>query len=400
MAIKPRERFYISPLLQMNVDINPDMLYIVYDLYNNSNKLLKPIKNIEITDTYQQDNNSLIVSDVYNFTINQKQKNDIKLFTIVPDEKVCLFIQPKNKSLKFTGKTIKEMISYNIIIGYLEDNDANLIKLLCISMGISEDAVNIRKIYQKDIFDDNNIDCVFIFNDLNNDLLYKALDTESNKFVFFNYADDVDINNVKFYLPYVKKKNIVISDYFKERKDLTLIYTTYCIDMVLYGNIKTEENIRLTDQLNSLNVLFDSFDIVNYYTMYFDFFKQTNEYINLENAHVAKRDSLPILEQFDNLPGFYNSKDKTLTVSTQSTLFKGETVTLSDQDREEENGDYIVKDSNTLQKIVTPVNEDLDKYVCYNNPLIMDPDSCDAGYWDKPCTRNEECPFYQKNTNQ
>ena len=391
---------YSNSLLEQlayNTSISNKKLNIIYDRYNYSKKLenLKKIKNINLTSKSSED--SLIVSDIYNFDIAKNQNKHIKLFTIIPDEKVMLFIKPVFSIINSTTSSLKELIETTyVLIGYLNDTDVNLIKILCNSMGIDKKLINLKKIESNDV---TEVSCIFIYDSLNNKYLYENF---TSKYKSYDYVNDVDINKIKFYLPFIKQKNIVFSDYFPERKDLTLVVSVYYIDMVLYGSNKVENNVEFTNQLNSINLDFEIYDSINYYTMYFDFFKQTMEYINLENDHIQKRDNLPILEQFVN--GFYNSNTKELKPFENNInnypFIVGDEITLDKQERDEENGVYVVDEERNLKKISTDIiDRSKTDYVCYNNPLIKQEELCQDGYWDKPCKTNNECPFYQANKN-
>jgi hypothetical protein len=395
LSIKRKDNF-MEPQLNIITSIDNNKLYLLYDKFNITHTNLR---NIELTDTFRENNNTLIISDVYNYTIKQKNDSVLKLFTILPDEKVLMFLQNKANTSKYSGTDLKEL--KNGTIGYLNETDDNLIKIICLSLDLDKDSIKTKLIKIEEI---NSVDCLFIFSSLNNEFLYKMLDTEKNKYKFFDY--NIDINKIKFYLPYIKKKNHVISDFIKERKDLTVVKTLYSIDTVLYGTSLVESNVYLTLQLNSINANQGNFDTINYYTMYFDFFKQTMEYLELENTHTSNKSSLPILEQFleENIPGFYDDNKKriyplTLVTPDNLPLIPDNYIKLENQDREEENGVYKITDESLNKVNIKEPSDSMDKYICFNDPLIKDESQCAPLNWDRPCETNEECPFYQKNKN-
>jgi hypothetical protein len=408
--------------LVLYTEISDKYLYIITDSHNYTSKI-PDIKNIEILNkstnkfNYNLKDKSiqLILTDIYNYIIiaNSIKANKPKLFTIVPDEKLMLFIKPnvintKNTSLKNYINTNTQDTNNTIKIGYINDTDTELIKALIRSMDLSLDNIILKKItYQEKL---ENLDLVFIFDSINNKFLYENLNIQENTYSFYDYTKDVDINKIKYYFPVIKQKNIVISDYFNKGQNVINNISVYAFDMVLYGFADAEENYALTSQYSSLNVLCETYDKINYYTQYFDFFKQTMDYINSENLRVlniSNRNNLPILEQFQNqnVPGFYNS-EKQQFYSDRDTIngvpvILNDTITLSSQSREEENGEYTVIDQEQriLQKIqVLEEAPSKKEYICYNNPLVLSENFCDEKYWDKPCEYNTECPFYQKNT--
>lgn len=404
--------------LVLYTEISDKYLYIITDSQNYTRKI-PDIKNIEILNkstnkfnyNLKDKSSQLILTDIYNYTIiaNSIETNKPKLFTIVPDQKIMLVIKPNVINTKNTS--LKNYINTNtqdnntIKIGYINDTDIELIKPLIRSMDLSLDNIILKKItYQEKL---ENLDLVFIFDSIHNKFLYENLNIQENTYSFYDYTKDVDINKIKYYFPVIKKQNVIISDYFNKGQNVINNISVYAFDMVLYGFTEAEENYALTNQYSSLNVLYETYDKINYYTQYFDFFKQTIDYINSENLHVSTRESLPILEQFknQNVPGFYNSEKQQFYADNNTVngvpVILNDTITLSSQSREEENGEYTVIDQEQriLQKIKEkePSSFNSSEYVCYNNPLVLSENFCDEQYWDKPCQNNSECPFYQKN---
>ena len=87
-------------------------------------------------------------------------------------------------------------------------------------------------------------------------------------------------------------------------------------------------------------------EIINFYIMYFDFFKQTLKYLDESNQHIIDRDSLPVLEQFvefniisdKNINGFFNIDNFTLTINfnkiNEIPLTINSKIILNNQDRD------------------------------------------------------------------
>jgi hypothetical protein len=399
--------------LVLYTEISDKYLYIITDSQNYTSKIPN-IKNIKITDASKDASfdassdtlsNQLILTDIYNYIIitNFIENNKTKLFTIVPDEKIMLFIKPNVTNVN--NIRLKDYLNTKntINIGYINDTDTNIIKVLIRSMGITLDNIILKKITYQEI---ENLDLTFIFDSINNKNLYENLNIQENTYSFYDYTKDIDINKIKYYFPVIKKENIIISDYFSKGQNVINNISVYAFDMVLYGFAEAEENYLLTSQYSSLNVLCETYDKINYYTQYFDFFKQTMDYINSENLRVSSRESLPILEQFFNVPGFYNSDKQQFYTDNNPIngvpIILNDAITLSNQNREEENGEYTVID---LKERILEKNKDIpnneskepSSYICYNNPLALSENQCDEKYWDKPCEYNTECPFYQKN---
>jgi len=398
--------------LVLYTEISDKYLYIITDSQNYTSKI-PDIKNIKIIASSaapdispNTSSNQLILTDIYNYIIikNLIKIKKPKLFTIIPDQKIMLFIKPNITNIK--NNSLKDYLNTQnkINIGYINDTDNQIIKVLIRSIGVSLDNIILKKITYQEI---ENLDLTFIFDSIHNKNLYENLNIQEKTYSFYDYTKDIDINKIKYYFPAIKKENIIISDYFNKGQNVINNISVYTFDMVLYGFSEAEENYALTTQYSSLNVLCETYDKINYYTQYFDFFKQTMDYINSENLHVFSRESLPILEQFQNqnVPGFYNSEKQQFYANSDTIngvpIMLDNTITLSSQDREEENGEYNVIDQEQriLQKMQAQKQAPRkQEYICYNNPLVLSENFCDEKYWDKPCEDNTECPFYQKNT--
>jgi hypothetical protein len=127
-----------------------------------------------------------------------------------------------------------------------------------------------------------------------------------------------------------------------------------------------------------------------------------------------------------NIDGFYDSVNKTFVINSNMIdnipMKKATTVILNNQIREEENGEYEVTSVKRTQTILNKLsiryqsktNEDSQfdpRYRCFDNPDIVSKGLCESQFdelgrpkkrptfWDRPCEKNEECPFYQANKN-
>jgi hypothetical protein len=152
------------------------------------------------------------------------------------------------------------------------------------------------------------------------------------------------------------------------------------------------------------------------------------------NNFTMQRDSLQILEQFSsatfpvkgNVSGFFDSFEQTFTIQASTIdnipLKPGVEFRLVGQDRPEENGRYTVMTVGTkysiLKKATAPARNDMSDssqfepgFLCYNHPELQSKGLCESPfdplgnpkpqktYWDKPCDKNTQCPFYQANKN-
>jgi len=440
-----KEKFTNFPLLIYKVEHNPKNVNIYIDYFNFTDVIIKTIINdlylniIRNNNEFQkQMNNSLILTDV--FTYNFIYKNNNNILSIINEDKYALFIKSKNTS---SNESFKHIVETKQIIGYYNDLDIKIIAFICITLNINKNNLQLKKleyydniIINKDYYKNNKINILFVLTSLQNNEFISKID---NNFLldFIQYEDiilDDNINKLKFFLPYCKLKNINLSISFPKYKDFYSIKTCLSFDMLLCGNKIVENDDDLDNILKKIIKNIQNFDNINYYTMYFKFFKQTFEYLDKKNKHIIKRDNLRILEQFDNnivtfniipknnIDGFYNIDDNTLTINITKIdnipLTLNSTIILNNQNRNEENGNYYViyidNEQSILKKTKHKVTEDEVHdygYECYNHSQIKSIGACLSDYdelgkpktyityWDRRCSSNDDCPFYQKNKN-
>jgi len=182
-------------------------------------------------------------------------------------------------------------------------------------------------------------------------------------------------------MPFAKIQNMDLAVTFIHYKNDYSVKTCLVFDLLLFGDQRLEDDIDLGLKFNRLIVRFDNYDVINFYTIYFTFFKQTIKYLDESNNHIIIRDNLPILQQFteqifdividdDNLDGFYDSEKQTMllnfTAINQIPLTINTRIKLTYQDRFEENGIYFVKYHTSDGKTI------IQKYLIYKgrNKLV------------------------------
>lgn len=371
------EKFTNVPLLVYNVQMNQKNIDIIINYPNYSSKIkeqLSDIKNINIATGNDKTNNSkLLLLDTFTYTYEYP---NLTVLTIANDDKYCLFLKPKDN---IDNEPIVNIINAQKIIGYINDSDFILIKYICISHDIDINLLKLKKLntpatLNNKYFTQNGIYTLMLFTTMSNTLLLNSI---SNEFLidFLNY-EGFDINKLNFLIPFVKITNIDLSIPFKKYKNKYSIKTCFAFDMLLCGEGKIENDIDLGFKLNKIIVRFENYDVINFYTMYFVFFKQTMQYLNVSNAHMQTRDNLPILEQFSetvfdipvdyNLEGYYNNDNQSMTIRfnkiNEIPLTLHSKVVLKKQHRIEENGTYFIK-STTNEKTV------IQKYLIYETKI-------------------------------
>lgn len=341
------ENFTDTPLLIYNVNENPNHINIDMKENEYSSDIIdisKNIKNIDINNTEIEPN--IILTDSLNYKVNYP---DYKLLTILSKPKYTLFIKPKDT---FSNQSLRNVIDKQLTIGYFTETDKKIIEYLCIAQNQDPYSLKLIKIDIPDIIDET------IF--LNINILCVSITLQDNIFIekipltfkidFIDYDRDSDnfIDKIKFFIPFALLEDIDLTVYFKSFKDEYIIKTALVLDMILIGPESTEINNDLGLTLNSLLVYNKNFDKINYYSLYFPVFKHSIAYIQSENKHIIKRDSLPILEQYQD---YYDAQKQILYISYDDTIKLYDRVILNNQNRQEENGEYIVTEINLDKNI-------------------------------------------------
>ena len=445
-----REKFSNSPLLVYMAEMNVKSLNIVMDrsLLNYSgvtHKNLQGIKNVRVLDADPGALDSdMTYTDVFSYT---HFLIDQKVLTVHNEDQKCLLFIKSKDSLR--DESLLNVINNKGTIGYINDVDLLLLKMLCLTMGIDSDLVanlctkvsfpKTDKITNR-FFDNNNISCLILYSTLGDTQVCPEKFDPNFKMDFLQYEGVFDIDKLKFLMPYCNISNIDLSLSFPTRfvSDKPV---RQCIsfDMLLCGPPNIEQDDSLGLELNNILVRFSDSDTINFYTMYLNFYKQTIHYINGVNQHIQDRDSLPILEQFEdgfedgtiditaveNVDGFYDHSKQTFTIPSGNIdgipLIRNSRISLTLQDRDEENGNYFVEQSSDRQAILQrssalkdPKKDDPTRdprYECYGFQSIKSRGQCESNfdemgqpkkqktYWDRRCEVNEDCPFYQSNKN-
>jgi hypothetical protein len=420
-----KESYSNTPMLIYQVEYNTNSLDIYMSSSNKSDsiiKFLKYRKNIKLVDK----NYNTIITD----PLSLLYMNDYKMISVFSDDKTCLFIKGKDD---INNESLNNIIETNKPIGYLNDIDKSIITYIAIALGYRNLKLNFVKIESKlpntineNFFKKNKIYTLFAFVSLHNGEFISKFSTDF-ALDFINY-ENFDVNIMKLFMSFSKIKNLDLSIYFKSFENRYSVKKCICFDMILAGHKKIEHNQDLNLEISHIVKDIGNIDILNFYTIYFDLFKQTREYITFKNRHITVKDQLPILEQFNNLPdihipnqinSYFDSTNGILTLDNKNPVYdgmpflQGTKVYLKGQWREEENGEYIVqKEPYILKKITKTKSDDREiNYECYNDTTIKTKGLCESNFdvsgkirkpkmeWDRRCQNNEECPFYQANKN-
>jgi hypothetical protein len=387
---------FVTPYLIYDIKTNPNMLNITYDFWNYSHEVdqLKRYKNTSLNDDKFDSN--LYLTDVYTCI-----QNKYNVLTIINDKKIAIFYRQKSHQKNMDISKINS-------IGYYNDLDIDIIKII---YNVSNIKIPPLKKIKYSSINFKEVDSIFVFTPITN-LLNITEDID-----VFTY--NLDIHKIKVYLPYCKIDNIDLTIYYPLKYKSEFPVKSYLsIDMLLCGYEILEFNKEYERILNNYN----TYDKINYYTMFLDFFDITMNNLDVFNKHVIDISTLPILEQFipnKNLIGYYDSYKQELLIKNNKINgipFKNnDEIILEQQDREEENGNYIFIEPNILRKKIKSILKKDDffdpRYECYEHPSYQTQGLCESPYdeigqyrkpvykWDRRCETNIECPYYQKNTN-
>lgn len=390
------------------------------------------------------------------FTAYQ-QKEQLKLqsqpmfLTTTNTESIALFIRPLEipKSLGF--------ISNGVRIGYFNDLDKQLIKTIMASKKNNEtmstyymkkvspssqdsQGSQSKLVYGTKLFEDNEIDVLFIYENLDSEGIARSIDNNM-KLEVWDYADSLDIHKLKVLLPFVKHKNIDFSLFFPQLKGkLDIVSSVIAFDNVIFLSPIDAANSNVATEAKKLVQYFNKPEIINLYERYFQTSPISLEFAKEKNSFFLRRDELQVLEQYsesnqpktftfeinENVNGFYDAQSQFFYVYTNSItgipLKENSVFSFTQQMREDQNGVYKVSSVSPKQSILKRVG-DLSNpiksqsiikqpgYLCYNRPDITSKPACDSKYdfegnlkkkqtyWDKPCEKHTDCPFYQANKN-
>lgn len=379
------EYYSNMPLLVLKVTRSNHDIY-VYDSGINDYTILKDIDHVLITKHRARENedSTLIIQMFIDVLYNEKIS---KIIAVLPTEQTCVFIKKKNNTI---DEKLQDIILSGKVIGYLNDKHGIILQYILRSYGISN--INIIKIDR--ITFSEKIYCCFVIQELE----YKQID--------FDYQVDIldcegfDVNVLKAYVPYIKIKNKDFNKLINGYREKYSIKSCFTFDNLLIGNEYFDEN-KNKYIINDIHKVLDDIELINFYGM----FSNKN---NILETFINK----VYFEPSVNIKGYYISPSLFITNTNEFDipLQLGDVVDLRYQDRTEENGNYTIININNnvlrLEKnsMIEYIQENKTKqessYVCIGDPSKTTQESCEINnnnIWDRPCEKNEECPFYQKN---
>jgi hypothetical protein len=327
----------------------------------------------------------------------------------------CFIKHPDDNNMN----SVRQFVVSDGKICYIHDRDRFIINVILRSMDLMIDDKRLVKLNDFDeakIFI-QNANTMFFFDD---NLQHPSfLKTFENEKVGICHFDDSDVHKVRFYLPSATIQNYNWKRVFKKYLDDSSVKRTLIFDNVLATSTNTPSYL------------------VDYIIKYF---ADNEEALNLHHQRFAVH-PLVATELFVNnkpiimplrlnvtrpLKGFYDGNKDIFILGKvaidDTPLQEGDAIVLTKQPRPIENGEYRVLsvDKEKKMSMLKPTTRKFDanknsdpfdsKYICFTDKSIKIKGLCESDYdisgrpkargvWDKPCTNDKECPFFQRNTN-
>lgn len=412
------------PQLTFIIDEKPDKLplYISPNVKTLFIDQLKDIsKNVYTIATPKE--NALVVGDAY--TLHSTSPKSTLFLSIVPNNSVFLVLVTDILQTK-------QITDDGYSIGYRTDAVGKLLKTVFTSLKNQRTYNFVRiddDIVTRRTFDKNKINAVALFGTNNNvDNVDKTL-----KIDVVDYGDLIDVQQLAISLPFARREVLDFAlIYTQLQGKRAKLKTVVAFDTIIVGDAKIQ-NRNVNGDLKAIVESFGKPEFINFYNMFFDVYNVSRQYAHTKDVFAQQRSTLQVLEQFSNdvlsitkktnLDGFYDQTKKTLIIKGGSIdgidITRGMKVTLIAQQRQEEDGVYLVTSANKYTESVLKKEETNEEkvqdlkpysYVCYGDQSIKSKELCESQvdglgerktktYWDRPCVQNNECPFYQANKN-
>jgi hypothetical protein len=414
---------YFLPQLSYIVDEKKDLLEIVIDehvLTDTTLSIVNTSKNIKIAQNSSK--YGCRITDAFSI-LHYDHPNTLFLSAFASENVYLVVISPVTNT--------KSWINEPYTIGYTNDIEKDLLTIVINSLSTIH-RINLKKVIKHDttdeaIFAQYGIDAICYFANIktikiNNDFKFQLID----------YADMVDMKKMAIILPYALRTTNDFSLWFQQLKGKrAMLKSVISFDAIIVANRKVLD-MNVNSDLHKILVALNSPTKINFYQFFLPVLPISLQYAKAHSAFIEKRDKLQILEQFQEMSipaiqaskivdGFFDIERKTFTIKGTSIdsidMTKGMKVTLQHQRRPYENGSYIVKTIQQGETVLlqqnmfnTQQNNDF-SFVCYGDNSIKSKALCESPFnelgglkskqttWDRPCTIDVECPFFQSNKN-
>lgn len=428
-----------SPILKFVLDTS----LISVDMYNpypdlNMKPFWEKITNIDVISDHDQ---ALSLSTSYLQIQDALDVHKDKLITlsVIPSYQryatLLRVVSPKTNNIHnvsdipLLGKGVRIAVFYNPI-ACDKDKITELICVVCNANNVAfEDLLMISDVKSLDSYE-----IVFAY----------ASKAELKGFISsfppttFSFIDmeSSDINMLKLDHEFLRHATIDTDKELDNKQERFPIKKMVCVDVFIVVAKPLPRQFPPSQVYQLMNNIGDeAVALNNYYTQLFEYHDISLQFLRSKNIMFGKRldTSTPILEQFNNgsvdgdnivtvhikqnVNGFLDV-DKGIfqvhDVNVKGDFIHAMQVHLESQDTPFENGIYtVIQDEPPimLQRVDGNMTQDENNitYRCYGDPNTMIPGLCNSitdvsgkaknipTFWDAPCQKNIDCPFFQKN---
>lgn len=411
----PVTELYNAPLLTLTDSISRYVVTIVdvHDLAATFDGLA-PIRNVEvkIADPGHTESTActLYTTDVFTQGAALYDGRRAVCLTMIDDKMLVYFLKARDNR---SGEGLKSYLLRGGNIRYDNPVQLRLVRLLLASLGMTSPTLMARL---KPVGDDSVCGCVMKMQALQPGRTYGVED----KSVDFLDIDAVDAGKLKFFMPFVELVDMDMRTFYPSFVDRFTVKSVLSFDMGLFGPVIPM--VSVTDFSRPLIIIERAFarleSLNNFYRAVFAFYELPSSEASASSGRTTGR--VPVLEQFQdvtatgNVRGFFAADTQVMTPT--SDVLEGvplqvvDTVTLTSQRRPEENGVFSVVSSASDGRLALSKRAGSSALIgltegegtCYDHPEIGKLKGLCRFYgfvWDKPCSRDSECPFYQADKN-
>lgn len=415
---------YFVPQLSYVVDEKKDVLEINIDshvLTNTTLSIGNVSKNIKIAPHNAE--YTCKITDAFSI-IHYSNPNTLFVSAFANENACLVIISPVTN--------IKSWTSEPYIIGYTNHIEKDILTIVTNSLAINH-KISLKQCMKNDsidetIFNTNGLDALCCFANVKTMKIKKDF-----KFQMIDYADIVDMKKLAIMVPYALRTVYDFSLFFQQLKGKrAVLKSVISFDTIIVAKPNLLE-MNVSRDIYKILIALNTPTKINFYQMFIPALPISLEYAKSHDTFIQKRDKLQILEQFHqevSLPviranmiinGFFDMNNKTFSFKGTSIddieITEGMNVILQHQHRPYENGSYTVDKIEAGQTILrqqesSSTQQDNDySFVCYGDNSIKSKGLCESPFnelgvlkskqttWDKPCTVDTECPFFQANRN-
>jgi hypothetical protein len=357
---KRLEKFSNVPLLVLKTERSPVNIVVTNHKDSDVTKILQ----VDHVSTVSSCKSCYVTVKDFFTVIRSPALN--KLIAVMPTEKTLLFVKQQNYVV---DETVNDVFKNNKPIGYMKDDHRYLITYLAASMGNSKP--NLVKL---DVVDFTKVYAIFFFEELE----HRPVKLKDDIIPFVLDLGSFDVNILKMYLPYCQIKNKDFKNYVHKFMDRYSIKSCITVQNVLVGDALFDEDVH-SRIIKKIHEKLNDGASMNYYAQFTSNVQYLENFTGhaghaaghaghaaghaVHSEHFSQDVSVSVdnIQIAFNLDGFYNSRDKTLTIYTNHVdglpLKVGDRIVLKNQVRDEENGTYDVMKVNDRYSLLRMIPE-------------------------------------------